>query len=62
MVNFIMARDLCLCGLCHLCRAMRLDESEAQALLREYTGQRYEIERHMMVINHLTPLSFSSYR
>ncbi|XVE58083.1 hypothetical protein DITRI_Ditri04bG0142000 [Diplodiscus trichospermus] len=27
--------------------AMRLDESEAQALLREYTGQRYEIERHM---------------
>ncbi|XWS38213.1 hypothetical protein CRYUN_Cryun19dG0111300 [Craigia yunnanensis] len=27
--------------------AMRLDESEAQALLREYTGQLYEIERHM---------------
>ncbi|XVF12947.1 hypothetical protein REPUB_Repub08aG0164200 [Reevesia pubescens] len=27
--------------------AMRLDEFEAQDLLREYTGQRYEIERHM---------------
>ncbi|OMO79789.1 Peptidase M41 [Corchorus capsularis] len=27
--------------------AMRLDEFDAQALLREYTGQRYEIERHM---------------
>ncbi|KAE8717160.1 FtsH extracellular protease family isoform 2 [Hibiscus syriacus] len=27
--------------------AMRLDESEAQDLLREYTGQRYEIERPM---------------
>ncbi|KAK8484693.1 hypothetical protein V6N13_057197 [Hibiscus sabdariffa] len=27
--------------------AMRLDENEAQDLLREYTGQRYEIERPM---------------
>lgn len=27
--------------------AMRLDESEAQALLEEYTGPQYEIERHM---------------
>ncbi|XVF51295.1 hypothetical protein PTKIN_Ptkin04bG0173600 [Pterospermum kingtungense] len=27
--------------------ALRLDESEAQAILREYTGQRYEIERQM---------------
>ncbi|OMP02922.1 Peptidase M41 [Corchorus olitorius] len=27
--------------------AMRLDEFDAQSLLREYTGQRYEIERHM---------------
>lgn len=48
------------CGLCYLCRALRLDESEAQDLLREYTGQRYEIERQMTVINHLTPLSLSS--
>lgn len=30
---------------------MRLDENEAQALLGEYTGPRYEIERHTMVIN-----------
>lgn len=30
---------------------MRLDENEAQALLEEYTGPRYEIERHTMVIN-----------
>ncbi|KAM7278791.1 hypothetical protein ACFE04_005925 [Oxalis oulophora] len=28
--------------------AMRLDENEAQVLLQEYTGPRYEIERHMM--------------
>ncbi|KAK6263271.1 hypothetical protein QUC31_009087 [Theobroma cacao] len=27
--------------------AMRLDETEAQALLSEYAGKRYEIERHM---------------
>lgn len=27
--------------------AMRLDESEAQALLEEYTGPQYEIEQHM---------------
>ena len=30
---------------------MRLNENEAQALLEEYTGPRYEIERHTMVIN-----------
>ncbi|XP_059442469.1 probable inactive ATP-dependent zinc metalloprotease FTSHI 1, chloroplastic isoform X2 [Corylus avellana] len=28
--------------------AMRLDENEGQALLEEYTGPRYEIERHSM--------------
>ncbi|XP_030951841.1 probable inactive ATP-dependent zinc metalloprotease FTSHI 1, chloroplastic isoform X3 [Quercus lobata] len=28
--------------------AMRLNENEAQALLEEYTGPRYEIERHTM--------------
>ncbi|KAK5832674.1 hypothetical protein PVK06_016477 [Gossypium arboreum] len=33
-----------LCGLFYLCRAMRLNESD---LLREYTGQRYEIETPM---------------
>ncbi|XVF10389.1 hypothetical protein REPUB_Repub07fG0178700 [Reevesia pubescens] len=27
--------------------AMKLDETEAQDILREYNGQRYEIERHM---------------
>ncbi|PPS12846.1 hypothetical protein GOBAR_AA07799 [Gossypium barbadense] len=34
-------------------RAMRLNES---VILREYTGQRYEIETPMTVINHLTVL------
>lgn len=33
-----------------LCRAMRLDENEDRALSEEYTGPRYEIERHSMVI------------
>lgn len=32
-------------------RAMRLDDNEAQALLDEYTGPQYEIEKHMTVIN-----------
>lgn len=33
------------------CRAMRLDENEAQALLKEYKGPQLEIERHMKVVN-----------
>jgi hypothetical protein len=33
-----------------LCRVMRLDENEGQALLEEYTGPQYEIERQSMVI------------
>jgi hypothetical protein len=33
-----------------LCRAMRLDENEGRALLEEYAGPRYEIERQSMVI------------
>lgn len=32
-----------------LIRAMRLDEDQAQALLEEYSGPRYEIEKQMMV-------------
>lgn len=31
-------------------RAMTLDESEAQAILEQYSGPRYEIERHTTVI------------
>lgn len=33
-----------------LCRVMRLDENECQALLEEYTGPQYEIERQSLVI------------
>jgi len=31
-------------------RSMKLEVGEAQALLKEYTGPQYEIERHMTVI------------
>lgn len=33
------------------CRVLRLDNSEAQAILEDYTGPRYEIERHTTVVN-----------
>lgn len=34
-----------------LCRAMRLDESDTRALLEEYAGPQYEIERQTTVIS-----------
>lgn len=34
---------------CVFCRAMTLDESEAELLMKEYTGPRYEIEGHLTV-------------
>lgn len=42
-------------------RAMSLDENEAQALLEEYTGPRYQIERHTTVINLIILLILTSH-
>lgn len=41
-----MSHLLCAC----IRRAMRLDEDEAQELLEEYTGPKYEIETKTTVI------------
>lgn len=32
-------------------RAMKLDQNQAQRLLEEYTGPRYEVEKQMMVFH-----------
>lgn len=41
---------------CVFCRAMRLEDNEARALLEEYMGPHYEIKRHMAVLNLPAPL------
>lgn len=41
---------------CAITRALRLDESEAQTVLEQYTGPQYQIETHTSVGNQFLEL------